>query len=234
VIGSATKRNFRMENSEKTTVTAKALGERSLAAWEIASVFISFLITEWIVLALGGKVLAAIPLIAAFGYILVSHRLRGETLRDLGFRMDNFLPALLLLAIPTILALVCFLVIGWSAGGWRLGLLWSRPRYLLLPVWALAQQYVTQGFINRRAQTVLGKGWKSILVTAAIFALLHMAKLNLVWLTLVGGIVWAAVYQLKPNLFALAISHTLTSMILARALPNIWVNSMRVGLKYFL
>ena len=104
-----------MEQSETTKVNARAIGERSLAGWEIASVFISFLITEWIVLALGGKVLAAIPLIAAFGYILVSHRLHGETLRDLGFRMDNFWPALLLLAIPTVLALVCFLMIGWSA-----------------------------------------------------------------------------------------------------------------------
>lgn len=219
----------------KREMTAEGLiGEKSLAAWEIVSVFISFLITEWIVLALGGKVLAAIPLIAAFGYILISHRLRGETLRDLGFRFDNFVPALMLLAIPTIIALACFLFIGWSAGGWRLSLLWSRPRYLLLPVWALAQQYVTQGFINRRAQTALGKGWKSVLITGAIFALLHMPNLNLVWLTFVGGIVWAAVYQRRPNLFALALSHTITSMILARALPNIWVNSMRVGLKYFL
>jgi len=129
---------------------------------------ISFLITEWIVLALGGKFLAAIPVAAAFGYILLSHRLQGETPRDLGFRMDNFVPALWLVAIPTIGAVACFLLIGWSAGGWRLDLLWSRPRYLLLPVWALAQQYVTQGFINRRAQTVLGRGWKSVLVTAAI------------------------------------------------------------------
>jgi len=60
-----------------------------------------------------------------------------------------------------------------------------------------------------------------------------MPNLNLVWLTFLGGVVWAATYQLRPNLFALAISHTFTSMILARALPNIWVNSMRVGLKYF-
>jgi membrane protease YdiL (CAAX protease family) len=212
----------------------KLIGERSLASWEIISVFISFLITEWIVLALGGKFLAAIPVAAAFGYIVVSHRLRGETPRDLGFRMDNFASALGLVAIPTIAAVACFLLIGWSEGGWRLDLLWSRPRYLLLPVWALAQQYVTQGFINRRAQTVFGRGWQSVLVTASIFALLHMPNLNLVWLTFVGGIVWAATYQLRPNLFALAISHTITSMILARALPNIWVNSMRVGLKYFL
>jgi len=224
-----------MDQSEmNTTLTENVIGERSLDAWEIISVFISFLITEWIVLALGGKFLAAIPLTAAFGYILISHRMRGETLRELGFRTDNFVPALWVLAIPTVGAVAGFLFIGWSKGGWHLDLLWSRPRYLLLPVWALAQQYVTQGFINRRAQTVLGRGWKSVLVTAAIFALLHMPNLNLVWLTFIGGLVWAATYQLRPNLFALAISHTLTSMILARALPNIWVNSMRVGLKYFL
>lgn len=224
-----------MDQSEMNIAAAeKVIGDRSLAAWEIISVFISFLITEWIVLALGGKFLAAIPVAAAFGYILLSHRLRGETMRELGFRVDNFVPALRLLAIPTVGAVGCFLFIGWSKGGWHLDMLWSRPRYLLLPVWALAQQYVCQGFINRRAQTVFGKGWKSVLVTASIFALLHMPNLNLVWLTLVGGLVWAATYQLQPNLFALAISHTVTSMILARALPNIWVNSMRVGLKYFL
>ena len=215
-------------------VSEKVVGERSLAAWEIVSVVLSFLITEWIVLALGGKLLAAVPVAAAFGYILVSHRLRRETLRDLGIRADNFVRTLGLLAVPTIAAAACFLLIGWSAGGWHLDLLWSRPRYLLLPVWALAQQYVAQGFINRRAQIIFGRGWKSVLVTASLFALLHMPNLNLVWLTFVGGIVWAATYQLSPNLFALAISHTLTSMILANALPNIWVNSMRVGLKYFL
>lgn len=224
-----------MDQSESKVPRAeKIISERSLAAWEIISVFISFLITEWIVLALGGKFLAAVPVAAAFGYILVSHRLRGETPRELGFRMDNFAPALALVAVPTILALACFLIIGWSEGGWRWELLWSRPRYLLLPIWALAQQYVTQGFINRRAQTVFGRGWKSVLITASIFALLHMPNLNLVWLTFIGGVVWAATYQLRPNLIVLAISHTFTSVILARALPNIWVNSMRVGLKYFL
>jgi hypothetical protein len=214
--------------------SGKVFGERSLAGWEIVSVVISFLITEWIVLALGGKILAAIPLTAAFAYMFVSHRLRGETPRDLGIRMDNFGQTMGLLAVPTIVAVGSFLFIGWSTGGWRLDLLWSRPRYLLLPVWAFAQHYVTQGFINRRAQIVFGRGWKSVLITASVFALLHMPNLNLVWLTLIGGIIWAATYQLSPNLFALAISHTLTSMILARVLPNVWVNSMRVGLKYFL
>src|SRR5713101_7147360 len=105
-----------MNQSEMNIAVAeKVIGDRSLAAWEIISVFISFLITEWIVLALGGKFLASIPVAAAFGYILLSHRLRGETMRDLGFRLDNLVPALGLLAIPTIVALACFLMIGWSA-----------------------------------------------------------------------------------------------------------------------
>src|SRR5713226_249111 len=113
-----------MDQSEMNIAAAeKVIGDRSLAAWEIISVFISFLITEWIVLALGGKVLAVIPLAAAFGYIQLSHRLRGETMRDLGFRVDNFAPALWLVAIPTIGAVACFLLIGWSAGGCRLVLL---------------------------------------------------------------------------------------------------------------
>lgn len=214
----------------------KVITERALASWEIASVVASILITEWVVLSLadGSKLIAAIPVGTVFVFMFISHRLHSESLRDIGIRMDNFIRALRAIALPTIVAVVLILVIGWFAGGARVETLLSRPRYLLLPLWALAQQYVTQGFLNRRAQIVFGKGWRSVLVVASIFALLHMPNLHLVWLTFIGGAVWAGVYQIAPNLFALAISHTITAMLLAKAVPPGWLNSLRVGVKYFL
>jgi hypothetical protein len=217
-------------------ISDKVIGERSLAAWEIASVSLSFLISEWVAFSWAGnsKLIAAVPVAAAFGFMLASHRLHGETIRDVGLRFDNFARASWLLTPPTVAAIAVFLLVGWLANGWQLEKLLARPRYLLLPVWALAQQYVTQGFINRRAQIVFGKGWRSVVVVASIFALLHMPNLNLVALTFIGAAVWATVYQITPNLFALALSHTIAAMVLAKSLPSAWLNGLRVGLKYFL
>jgi membrane protease YdiL (CAAX protease family) len=95
------------------------------------------------------------------------------------------------------------------------------------------QQYVLQGFINRRAQLALGPGWPSVLVVALVFALLHLPNPWLALATFAGGLVWAHVYQRAPNLPALALSHALTSMLLAASLPPALLRSLRVGIKYF-
>src|SRR5881227_3563224 len=78
--------------------------DRALAAWEIASLVASSLIAEWILAAAAGrtKIIILIPLTLAFVLIITSHLLRRESLRDLGFRFDNFLPAIKLLALPMV------------------------------------------------------------------------------------------------------------------------------------
>jgi membrane protease YdiL (CAAX protease family) len=217
------------------TISQQPTGERSIAAWEIASVMSSLLIAEWAALALfgSGRVIVAIPVILAFVLMLVSHRLRAETLRDIGIRLDNVAGATLKLAIPTIAAAILIVGTGWALHSLRLGLLAERPRYLLLPAWAFAQQYVIQGFINRRAQLIFGKGWKSVLIVAFVFGLLHLPNTGLALLTFLAGAWWAAAYQRTPNLFAPALSHSILVVLLALSLPPAWLNSLRVGFKYF-
>lgn len=195
----------------------------------------SLLIAEWVALTLFGssKLIVAIPVVLAFILTIASHRLRLESLRDVGIRLDNFLPATLKLAIPTIATAILIVAAGWFAHSLRISLITERPRYLILPLWAIAQQYVMQGFINRRAQMVFGKGWKSVMVVALIFGLLHLPNLVLASLTFVAGVWWAAIYQRSPNLFALAISHSILAILLALSLPPAWLNSLRVGFKYF-
>jgi len=108
-----------------------------------------------------------------------------------------------------------------------------RNRFLLLPLWALFQQYILNGFINRRAQLALGPGWKSVTLVAVIFALFHLPNPGLTMLTFAGGFLWASVYQRKPNLFALALSHAVVSVTLALAVSPNLLNGLRVGFKYF-
>lgn len=210
-------------------------GDRALAGWEILSVITSCLIAEWVVLAFVGnsKVVAAIPVTLALAFMIYSHRERGENLNDIGFRFDNFVAAARLLVIPTIVTCVLILLLTWFMKGREFSFAPFRLRFLTVPFWALFQQYVLQGFINRRAQLALGSGLKSILLMGVIFSLVHLPNPMLGIITLIGGVVWAAVYQRQPNLFALALSHSIVSVLLALSLPQDLVYNLRVGFKYF-
>lgn len=224
---------------EQHGVTTDA-GDRQLAAWEIASIVSSMLIAEWIAASVAGgsRFIVAIPITLAFLFMIVSHRLRNETLRDLGFRFDNFLQSGLLLLLPMVLVAVVCLALGRWFGGQINLQAWHAGTPLIGQLalgfgWGLAQQYVLQGFINRRAQLVLGKGWLSVLLVAAVFSALHLPNVWLVVATFTGGVVWAAVYQRAPNLFALALSHSLMTWVIVSTLPASALHHLRIGFKYF-
>jgi membrane protease YdiL (CAAX protease family) len=234
---------FSVVNSTKQDArdeSSAVIGDRALAVWEIASVISSILIAEWILSAAMGRsrLVIAIPIALAFVLMISSHRMRGESLRDLGFRFDNFLRPISLLLFPMFLIAMICLLAGWWFGGEVDFLRWHAGRpiagQLVLGFgWGLAQQYVLQSFVNRRAQVAWGQGWLSILIVAIIFGGLHLPNPWLTVVTFVGGAIWAAVYQKAPNLFALAVSHAVMTWVVVSTLPASALNHLRIGFKYF-
>jgi len=184
------------------------------------------------------KAIIAVPVALAIALVVLSHRMRNESMRDVGFRFDNFLRALSLLTVPVAATALLCLLVGWKLGTPVNFLRWHPTRYLALQFavgfcWALAQQYVLQGFVNRRAMILAGRGWVSILITATVFGLLHLPNIWIMAITFAGGIIWAIVYQRVPNLFALAITHSVMTWFIVSTLPPAELHHLRVGLGYF-
>jgi membrane protease YdiL (CAAX protease family) len=213
--------------------------DRALAAWEIVAASTSALVAEWVVYALagGGALPLLFPVVTAVAFMLLSHRARRESAREVGWRLDNFRAAARLL-LPPMLAVSGLLVgVGWYAGTldfarWEGGQsLLGVP--LLSLLWGPLQQYALQGFINRRAQVLLGRGDLSVLLTGLLFALFHLPNPWLTLATFVAGLFWAWVYQRVPNLLAVGVSHSLMTWVLISSVSPAALHNLRVGYKYF-
>ncbi|HWS85768.1 MAG TPA: CPBP family intramembrane glutamic endopeptidase [Pyrinomonadaceae bacterium] len=213
--------------------------DRALAAWEIAAASTSALAAEWVVGTLGGRgrLLLLIPVTTAIVFMLVSHRVRGESARAVGWRLDNFLEASRLL-LPPMLAVTSLLVgLGWYSGTLDFGRWEGGQSIMGVPglslVWGPLQQYALQGFINRRAQVALGRGPSSVLLVGLLFALFHLPNPWLMFATFAGGLLWAWVYQRAPNLIAVGLSHSLMTWVMISSVPPGVLHNLRVGYKYF-
>lgn len=222
------------------------LSLRAVTALEVVSVLSSVFITVWAIIPLqpGYRWFSAAPALLAIALMLNSHRVRGESLSEIGLTARNFGRALQLAVPPTLVACAAFAAIGYFFNSFhRTTHFWSN--LLIAPVWALIQQYVLLGFVYRRVRFLLvgdpapsdeqGKRVRlAILATAVIFSLAHAPNLTLMVLTFAGGLLWSWVYERAPNLFAPGLSHAAISLMLMTSLPPWLLESMSVGYKHFL
>jgi membrane protease YdiL (CAAX protease family) len=213
--------------------------DRALAGWEIVAASTSALIAEWVVYALagGGALALLFPVVTAVAFMHLSHRARRESAREIGWRLDNFRAAARLLLPPMLAVSAALVIVGWYAGTLDFDR-WEGGQSLLgVPVlsllWGPLQQYALQGFINRRAQILLGRGDLSVLLTGLLFALFHLPNPWLTLATFAAGLYWAWVYQRAPNLWAIGVSHALMTWMLISSVSPAALHNLRVGYKYF-
>ena len=216
-----------------------AAEDRAPAAWEIVAAGASALVVEWVVYALAGSRSPALlfPIITAVLLMLASHRARGESARDVGWRLDNFWAAARLLLPPMLAVTLLLVCIGFYAGTLDFGRWEGGQSILGVPflslIWGPLQQYALQGFINRRAQMVFGRGPLSVLLVALLFALFHLPNPWLTFATFTAGLLWAWVYQRAPNLLAVGLSHGLMTWVMVSSVPPSALHNLRVGYKFF-
>lgn len=219
--------------------TLPATTNRRIERWSILHELTWLLFALWLVL----WVVPAVPRYATLLWIhlsslililLISARLRYRgAARTLGFRFDNFWAAMRGMTVPLAIFLGICLTIGWFSGSLR----FNQPRFWWAlafgPTWGLIQEYVFQGFINRRLQMVFGSGWVSAGLTALIFAAVHLPNPMLTLATGLGGLIWARQYQLTPNLWAIGLMHGVCSAIFSSSMPSWLLKSMIVGYRYW-
>jgi hypothetical protein len=128
--------------------------------------------------------------------------------RAWGFRTDNFLKALA----PSLLFAACgaalIMLYGTATGRGRLpasfwACLW------LYPLYGIAQQFALQALVVRNLRLCVRARSARAAAAGAIFSAAHFPVIPLMLLTAPAGIVFAWIYETRPNLWALGIAHGL-------------------------
>ena len=175
-----------------------------------------------------GELFVCIGLVV--GLAVWSHWRRGETPRDLGFRLDNLVPAAIKVFSFVGPLIVAILLVGMWLGSFRV---LARDEFLarltILPLFGLAQQYLLLGFYLRRYQEALPGDRLPVLATALTFSLLHLPNSFLVGATFLAGLGSCWLYARARNLWVLGLAHGLLSLAVSVSISKSLASGMKVG-----
>jgi membrane protease YdiL (CAAX protease family) len=206
---------------------------RWIAAAEIAAMTSLILSYIW----LWQRTFPGAFLLCAAGYFgigILGHLLRGESLRHIGMRMDNWRPALRNASIFVLFAVSVALVVGVILDSWHFPP-WHRAAGSLpvTIVWATAQQYGLLCVFYRRLHDALGSVIGAVVCAALLFAVFHVPNGFLMAVTLAAGAAACVLYRYQPNLWVIGVAHALISFTLIYALPESVTAQLRVGPGYY-
>ncbi len=165
--------------------------------------------------------------------LLLSHFLRGDRLASIGCRTQGFTACLRGVgpAVALFVAIVFASAMAWgtirpmTASGVALSL------GLYLP-WALAQQYLLNGYLLNRLDAALSPA-KAALLAAALFSLAHLPNWFMMITTLVLGYCANVVYRRHKNLYFLGLAHAILGFTIFVTTPDWLIHHLRVGPGWF-
>ena len=112
-------------------------------------------------------------------------------------------------------------------GGFNLDFIRSLPLYLL---WAIVQQLLIGPVFST---TIYHQLKVSKLATACLvgvlFSVIHSPNHMLMFVTLIGGVVWSYTWLKYENIYANAFSHALLALVFYQSMPAQWLGSARIG-----
>jgi membrane protease YdiL (CAAX protease family) len=161
--------------------------------------------------------------------MVLSHVVRRESPRALGFQVRNLGGQLYELGLVLILIAVALLGAGMTLGTVRqigfVDVLLSLAAYL---PWGLVQEYALNGYFLNRFDAALSKGAASLLA-ALLFCAAHAPNPFLMAITLPLGWCATQLYRRTRNLYLLGIVHAIVGLLLFLMVPDSVSRHMRVG-----
>ena len=97
--------------------------------------------------------------------------------------------------------------------------------------WGLGQQFALHTVFLRESQATVGRT-PGIVLAAALFAALHLPNPFLSAMTFAGALAWCWIYDRRPNLLPLALSHALLTLAILCAFNEALTGHLRVGAAY--
>ncbi len=170
-------------------------------------------------------------------FIVSTHFVHRENLRRLGFGWKE-----LRNAFPRVMPWVLAMALALAAAGLMLGTLrHTDPLQAALSIlaysaWALAQQYILNGYFVNRLQEFAGRGnahWISV-AAGGMFALAHLPNWFLMVVTFAGGYACARVFLAYRSLYVLALAHGVIAFVLLAVVPESVTAHFLVGPRYVL
>jgi membrane protease YdiL (CAAX protease family) len=212
-----------------SVVKLSSAGRQNLAVWgEILLILGLLEFIFWTPRSLLHSLLiiATVASVAWFGF-------RGRGREELGFVWSSRRGTVTILAIGCGVAIAIPLLA--MASGHPVPANPDWPKFHNLwpyVIWALGQQFLLQSYFYLRFESLFGAR-TAVVVSAVMFALLHLPNLPLTAMTVVGGLFFTEMFRIYRSLYPLGIAHAALGIAIAYSLPDGLMHHMRVGLAYW-
>lgn len=168
-------------------------------------------------------------------WLLVSFFLRRDTLKTLGWRIDNLRPAsqtalLFFMAATLSICGAGFFLDSFHRISLHFGALRNIIGYFLFCV---VQQVGLNSLLSNRLLNSFEKPMPVALSAGFLFAAVHWPNPVLVPLTFLGGATMSFLFLRERNILPLALGQAILGLLTSWAFPLAWHHSMRVGPGYF-